>query len=130
MGSRTASLRERPSLTGNSIRLERKHLLAIRWMHWINFPALFTLIWSGILIYWNDSDNAYKHPHQVYRVGVGRWTLFRLFPNWFYSLLHVPYHVTLGLGYHSLFIWIFSANGFAWVVYTWISGEWRFIIPQ
>lgn len=48
--------------SGASIRLERKHPLAIRWMHWINFPILFTMIWSGLLIYWNDSDNAYQHP--------------------------------------------------------------------
>ena len=41
-----------------TIRIERKHPLAIRWMHWVNFPVLFTMIWSGILIYWNDSDNA------------------------------------------------------------------------
>ena len=53
------------------MRLERKHPLAIRWMHWINFPVLFTMIWSGLLIYWNDSDNAYQHPHEVYRVGIG-----------------------------------------------------------
>jgi hypothetical protein len=29
------------------IRLQRKHPLAIRWMHWINFPILFTMVWSG-----------------------------------------------------------------------------------
>ena len=34
--------------------LERKHPLAIRWMHWVNFPVLFTMVWSGLLIYWND----------------------------------------------------------------------------
>jgi hypothetical protein len=50
-------------------------------MHWINFPVLFTMIWSGLLIYWNDSDNAYKHPHAVYRVGVGSFTLVRFFPR-------------------------------------------------
>jgi hypothetical protein len=38
-----------------TIEIERKHSLAIRWMHWINFPLLFTMIWSGILIYWADS---------------------------------------------------------------------------
>ena len=120
----------RPSQTGASIRLERKHPLAIRWMHWINFPVLFTLIWTGLLIYWNDSDNAYLHPHRVYRIGIGRFTLFRFFPDWFYNLLHVPYHVTQGLGYHLFFIWIFTVNGIAWVLYTLISGEWRFILPQ
>ena len=37
-----------------TLRLEKKHPLAIRWMHWINFPVLFTMMWSGLLIYWND----------------------------------------------------------------------------
>jgi hypothetical protein len=55
-----------------SIRLEKKHPLAIRWMHWINFPVFFTMVWSGLLIYWNDSDNAYQHPHAVYRIGQGK----------------------------------------------------------
>lgn len=113
-----------------SIRLERKHPLAIRWMHWVNFPVLFTMIWSGLLIYWNDSDNAYHHPHRVYRVGIGHFTLFRFFPDWFYKWLRVPYHVTQGLGYHFFFMWIFALNGLAWVLYTAISGEWRFLLPQ
>jgi hypothetical protein len=65
------------------IRLERKHPLAIRWMHWINLPILFTMIWSGLLIYWNDSDNAYKYPHRVYRIGVGHFTLVRFFQTGF-----------------------------------------------
>ena len=64
-----------------SIHLDKKHPLAIRWMHWINFPVLFTMIWSGLLIYWNDSDNAYKHPHAVYRIGVGPLTIIRFFPD-------------------------------------------------
>lgn len=113
-----------------TIRLEKKHPLAIRWMHWVNFPVLFTMIWSGLLIYWNDSDNAYLHPHRVYRIGLGRVTLLRFFPDWFYKFLHVPYHVTQGLGYHFFFMWIFCLNGLAWVLYTAISGEWRFLLPQ
>ncbi len=116
--------------SGATIRLERKHPLAIRWMHWVNFPVLFTMIWSGLLIYWNDSDNAYRHAHQVYRVGVGHWTLFRFFPAWFYKALNVPYHVTTGLGYHFFFMWIFALNGIAYVLFLAISGEWRFLLPQ
>ena len=113
-----------------TIRLENKHLLAIRWMHWVNFPVLFLMIWSGLLIYWNDSDSAYMHAHRVYRVGLGHVTLFRFFPDWFYKLLNVPYHVTQGLGNHFFFMWIFGLNGIAYVLYTAISGEWRFILPQ
>jgi thiosulfate reductase cytochrome b subunit len=113
-----------------TIRLERKHPLAIRWMHWVNFPVLFTMIWSGLLIYWNDSDNAYQHPHAVYRVGVGSLTLVRLFPPWFWKAVNAPYRVTEGLGYHFFFMWLFAINGILYVAYLLISGEWRLLVPE
>jgi thiosulfate reductase cytochrome b subunit len=113
-----------------TIRLERKHPLAIRWMHWVNFPVLFTMIWSGLLIYWNDSDNAYQHPHAVYRVGVGSLTLVRMFPPWFWKSINAPYRVTEGLGYHFFFMWIFAINGILYVKYLLISGEWRLLVPE
>jgi thiosulfate reductase cytochrome b subunit len=113
-----------------TIRLERKHPLAIRWMHWVNFPVLFTMIWSGLLIYWNDSDNAYQHPHAVYRVGVGALTLVRLFPPWFWKAVNAPYRVTEGLGYHFFFMWLFAINGILYVAYLLISGEWRLLVPE
>ena len=110
---------EAPSVSiSPSIRLDKKHPLAIRWMHWINFPVLFTMIWSGLLIYWNDSDNAYKHPHAVYRIGLGPFTLFRFFPPWFWKAMNAPYHVTKGLGYHFFFMWLFAINGILYVLYT------------
>ena len=112
--------------------LERKHPLAIRWMHWFNFPVLFTMIWSGLLIYWNDSDNAYRHPHAVYRVGVGGLTVFRFFPAWFYTnrFWDMRYLVTEGLGYHFFFMWLFALNGIAYVAFLLWSKEWRFMVPQ
>jgi thiosulfate reductase cytochrome b subunit len=113
-----------------TIRLEKKHPLAIRWMHWVNFPVLFTMIWSGLLIYWNDSDNAYQHPHAVYRVGVGSLTLVRMFPPWFWKAINAPYHVTEGLGYHFFFMWLFAINGILYVAYLFISGEWRLLVPE
>ena len=117
-------------LTAEPVHLERKHLLGIRWMHWVNFPVLFTMIWSGLLIYWNDSDNAYEHPHRVYRVGLGSVTLFRFFPDWFYTLIHAQYNVTKGLGYHFFFMWIFALNGIAYVVYLLVTREWKFMVPD
>ena len=110
--------------------LDKKHPLAIRWMHWINFPVLFTMIWSGLLIYWNDSDNAYKHPHAVYWIGVGPFTLVRFFPPWFWKAMNAPYHVTQGLGYHFFFMWLFAINGILYVLFTLFSGEWRFVVPD
>ncbi len=113
-----------------TIRLEKKHPLAIRWMHWVNFPVLFTMIWSGLLIYWNDSDNAYKHPHAVYRVGIGPITVVRLFPEWFWKAINAPYRVTEGLGYHFFFMWLFAINGLLYVTYLVVSGEWRLLVPD
>jgi len=55
-------------------RLERKHPAAIRWFHWINFPLLAIMIWSGLLIYWAND---------VYRIGLGSFTLFQFFPDAF-----------------------------------------------
>jgi thiosulfate reductase cytochrome b subunit len=112
------------------LRLERKHPLAIRWMHWINFPVLFWMILSGMRIYWNDSDNAHLHPHAVYRIGIGSFTLVRLFPASVWKALDIPWHVTQGMGDHFFFMWIFVANGFAYVLYLLISGEWRFLVPS
>jgi thiosulfate reductase cytochrome b subunit len=111
--------------------LERKHPLAIRWMHWINFPVLFTMIWSGLLIYWNDSIPPYAHSHEVYRVGVGSWTLFRFFPAWFYTnrFWDIRYMPTTGLGYHFFFMWLFGVNGILYVSFLLISKEWKFMVP-
>jgi thiosulfate reductase cytochrome b subunit len=124
------AVEEEPEPVAATIRLEKKHPLAIRWMHWVNFPVLFTMIWSGLLIYWNDSDNAYKHPHAVYRVGIGSLTLVRLFPEWFWKAINAPYRVTEGLGYHFFFMWIFAINGILYVSYLLISGEWRLLVPE
>jgi thiosulfate reductase cytochrome b subunit len=113
-----------------SIRLAEKHPLAIRWTHWINFPLLFIMIWSGLLIYWADSIPPGTHTGEVYRVGIGSWTLFRLFPEWFWKILDAPYRLTEGLGYHFFFMWLFAANGLIYVLYTWFSGEWRYLVPS
>ena len=101
-----------------SIRLERKHPLTIRWMHWANFPVPFIMIWSGTLIYRSGSDNVYHHPHRIYRIGVVHLTLIRFFPRCFYQKLNVPYHVTKGLGYHFFCMWIFALNSTAHGLYT------------
>lgn len=121
---------EHVEINRGTLRLERKHPLAIRWMHWINFPVLFFMIWSGLLIYWGDSTPPYRHAHQVYRIGLGQWTLFRFFPDGFWKCLNAPYQITTGLGYHFLFMWIFAINGIAYVLYLALSGEWRLLVPE
>ena len=112
------------------LRLVKKHPRAIRWMHWINFPLLAIMIWSGLLIYWGDSIPPYQHPHEVYRVGIGHWTLVRFFPDWFWNLLHAPYQITTGLGWHFFVMWLFAVNGVAYAIYLAVSGEWRVLWPK
>jgi hypothetical protein len=41
-------------------KIVKKHPLATRWFHWINFPVLAIMTWSGLLIYWAND---------VYRLG-------------------------------------------------------------
>ncbi len=112
------------------LQLREKHPRAIRWMHWINFPLLTIMIWSGLLIYWTDSVPPYAHPHQVYRVGLGHWTLFRLFPEWFWNMLNAQFQLTTGMGWHFLTMWFFAINGLAYVAYLLFSGEWRVLWPR
>ncbi len=98
-----------------------KHPLAIRWFHWINFPVLAIMIWSGLLIYWAND---------VYRIGFGDTTLVKFFPNSFYSSLKINNRLAEGMGYHFLFMWLFFLNGLAYVIYTAVSGEWKYLLPQ
>jgi thiosulfate reductase cytochrome b subunit len=101
-------------------RLERKHTLATRWMHWINFPLLALMVWSGLLVYWANA---------VYSIKVDGLQLFHFFPAWFFDTLGIPYRLAEGLQIHFFFMWLFAANGVAYVIYTFGSGEWRSLLP-
>jgi len=100
--------------------LEAKHPLAIRWFHWINFPVLFIMIWSGMLIYWAND---------VFRVGLGKFTLFNFFPAWLYEKLHIGARLAEGMAWHFTFMWIFAINGLLYVAYVTFSGEWKHLLP-
>ena len=100
--------------------LEKKHPLAVRWMHWINFPLLTMMIWSGMLIYWAN---------QVYGIRILGYELFKFFPQPFYDFLGIPQRLAEGLQLHFFFMWLFAINGLIYVVYTIVSGEWRSILP-
>ena len=91
--------------------LRKKHPLAIRWFHWVNFPLLALMIWSGTLIYW--ANGVYlKIPQPVYKK------------------LHISYRLAEGMSLHFFFMWFFMINGVAYVLYTIISGQWRELVPN
>lgn len=99
----------------------KKHPLAIRWFHWLNFPVLLCMIWSGLLIYWANDE---------YKIRLGGKELFHFFPNGFYKSLNVPFRLAEGMNWHFLFMWLFSINGLLYVVYTLVSGQWRYLLPN
>ena len=101
--------------------IKKKHPLAIRWFHWINFPVLFVMIYSGILIYWAND---------IYTIQAGQKVFFRFFPDGFYKALTVPFRLAEGMALHFFFMWFFFLNGLAYVLYTAISGEWRHLLPN
>jgi len=100
--------------------LEKKHPLAVRWMHWINFPLLVMMIWSGLLIYWANA---------IYSLRLGYYEVFHFFPPGFYETLGIPYRLAEGLQLHFFFMWLFTVNGIAYIIYTFLSGEWRALVP-
>jgi thiosulfate reductase cytochrome b subunit len=102
-------------------RIIKKHPLAIRWLHWINFPVLAIMVWSGLLIYWAND---------VYRLGWGDQTILKFFPDSFYKALNVPYRLAEGMSLHFVFMWMFAINGLIYCMYLLVSGEWRLIIPN
>lgn len=96
-------------------RLKLKHLLAIRWFHWINFPLLALMIWSGFLIYW---------AYPIYSIGPIK------FPQWLFLALGMNHRLADGMAMHFFFMWLFVVNGILYVAYTIISGEWRLLVPR
>jgi thiosulfate reductase cytochrome b subunit len=101
--------------------LEHKHPRPIRWMHWLNVVLLSGMIWSGLLIYWAND---------VYGVRVGSRDLFHFFPSWFYNSLGLNHRLAEGMAWHFALMWGFALNGFAYVGYTLLSGEWRHLAPN
>jgi thiosulfate reductase cytochrome b subunit len=102
-------------------KIVQKHPLAIRWFHWINFPVLTLMIWSGLLIYWAND---------IYRIGFGSTTVLKFFPDSFYKAFNIPFRLAEGMAYHFVFMWLFFINGLLYVSYTLISGEWRELVPD
>src|SRR3954462_10963334 len=101
--------------------IKEKHPLAMRWFHWVNFPVLAVMIWSGLLIYW-ASD--------TYNITLFGKTYFRFFPQGFYKAFHIPFRLAEGMSFHFLFMWFFAVNGILHVLYTLLSGEWRYLVPK
>lgn len=89
-----------------------KHPRAIRWAHWVNFPLLALMVWSGLLIYWANDEYWLSIPDPAAEA------------------LRLDSRLALGMGWHFLLMWLFALNGFVYVAYLALSGEWREIVPD
>lgn len=93
----------------------------MRWTHWVNFPVLAIMIWSGLFIYWaNDA----------YGISIFNFTLIKFFPEWFYDYFHISARLAEGMAFHFLFMWFFFINGLLYISYTVFSGAWRELLPN
>ena len=69
---------------------KRRHPLFIRITHWLNFPLLAVMIWSGILIYWANS---------VY------WPQL---PDGIYETLGLDHKLAQRKATHIFYMWLFT----------------------
>ena len=95
-----------------------KHPRAIRWMHWLNFPFLSIMIWSGLRIAW-ASD--FRQP---------AFDEDRFLPESVWQLLDLDRSLARGLAFHLSFGWFFVINGVLYALYLAVTGEWRAIVPK
>jgi len=146
-------------MSNPNLRLEKKHPLAIRWNHWLNFPLLAVMIWSGLLIYW--ANDVYHVPvpgtgpvrifHENKESGADPDELKGIFPfvmgapkywpeKWTEEnpddrskprlIYSIKNRLAEGMAWHFFFMWFFTINGIVYVLFTAISGQWRYLVPQ
>lgn len=121
--------------TDTPVEIREKHPLAIRWFHWVNFPLLTIMIWSGLMILWANnaftlfggphvvSDDSLDYPLALYDRLVGRDPKAETH----YTLGH---RLSMGMSWHFLFMWLFAINGALYVLYVAFSGAWRSLLPK
>src|SRR5579885_981065 len=142
-------MEDQPSIEpSQELIIQKKHPLAIRWFHWINFPVLFLMIWSGLMIYWAN---------KVFQIHLFHHDIDAPFPNWYdpiaphwwphwldgtltpgtddngvahMYLWNLSYRLAEGMAWHFTIAWIFAINGLFYVGYLLFSGQWRDLFPK
>ncbi len=102
-----------------------KHRRGSRWMHWINFPLLTIMIWSGLRIYWADVRDPFG-----FGVGLVGWHWFDFLPDFINGPLGLERKLARGMAFHFTFGWLFAINGLIYGIYTWRTKEWRHLLPD
>lgn len=134
-------------------RVVPKHPLAIRWFHWVNFPVILLMMWSGMLILWAYDSYPLAEPihiagrkldlrlHVPNRVSLYKWGVKPVYadtPN--ADMVPAPegqrydiltgFRLGEGMAWHFTLAWLFTLNGVAYTVFLIASGEWKHLIPR
>ncbi|MBC8103383.1 MAG: cytochrome b/b6 domain-containing protein [Cytophagales bacterium] len=132
-----------PPVSQDTPRLVKKHPLAIRWQHWINFPVLMIMMWSGLLILWAyPVYPSEKLPLKVpNRISLYQWGIAPVYPER-QNAENYPappdkrydiatgFRLAEGMNWHFTFAWFFTLNGIAYILFLLFSGEWRYLMPR
>jgi len=110
-----------PPQASARIAIER-HRRGNRWMHWLNFPLLTVMIWSGLRIYWADLRDPFVF-------GIFGWEIFEFFPDWINEPLRLNRKLAWGMAFHFTFAWLFVINSAAFALYLAKTGGWRNFVP-
>ena len=102
-----------------------KHRRFSRWMHWINFPVLTIMIWSGLRIYWADVRDPFG-----FGVGFVGWHWFDFFPDFVTEPLGLEKRLARGMAFHFTFGWLFAINGVAYGIHSLVTRDWRDLLPD
>jgi thiosulfate reductase cytochrome b subunit len=92
------------------ITIVKKHPLALRWNHWINFPLLSLMVISGLAIYWAHPAYFISGPFLA-SLGLGR-------------------QLALGMGWHFALAVLFVVNGICYAVFLWKTRHLRYLLPD
>jgi thiosulfate reductase cytochrome b subunit len=92
-------------------RIDEKHALWLRWNHWLNFPILSLMVWSGLRIYWAND---------VYRP---------FFPAGFNTFFGLDHRLADGMAVHFSVAWLLVINALAYGIYLIVSSHWRELRP-
>ncbi len=112
-----------PDAGGTELVAKKKHSLALRWMHWINFPVLMVMMWSGMRIYWADLRDPYA-------LGILGWQIIEFWPTGVNEFFQLDSRLAKGLAFHLVFGWFFVLNGLAYTIYLARKGRWRYLVPD
>jgi Ni/Fe-hydrogenase b-type cytochrome subunit len=99
----------------------RRHHWFVRLTHWVNVVALIVMIGSGLRIF-----NAYPGFAR-------RGEMFCCYP---FAGKAIPNWATFGgwlagaRNWHFAMMWLFFLNGLAYVVFIYLHGEWRDLVPR